>query len=71
MFCSEEELFIKIRFTDSYSEVLLVFDMKQDVFYFQENFFPSRHDCKEQQLFAACRDGKVYGLVTINQRSPG
>ena len=53
MCCSEEELFVKIRFTDSYSEVLLVFDMKKDVSYFQENFFPSCVDCKEQQLFAA------------------
>ena len=63
MFCGEGGLFIKIRFTESYREVMLVFDMKQDVFYFQENPFLSCHDGKEQKLFAACRDGEGYAVT--------
>ena len=72
MFYSEihEKLFIKTDFTDnfyidlyeSFDKCMLVFDLKNDYFYFHEKVLPfSRYD-KDKRAFAAGKDGKVYSV---------
>ena len=63
MFYSQkhEKLFIKTDFYGLYSDHMLVFDMKNDFFYFHQNVLHT--DRKEHRVFAARKDGEVYSVA--------